>query len=1554
MNKLSIRKRFYIVALVITLLAAFTLSPSFGVTASENNGDILAAVVNSSVSAETKLKALYNHSSFLGLGLEQDCNDAKVNVYDVLSGDKKAIDKLAEHKGTALAVSVDGTLRDYGATISGMTQSQFESIRDKLGTTEFIVCRNKVYNTSHYAYTEGETDPGNENWFKAGSELVKLTLLSNTETKEEVILTTSSGAIRDPDVSPDGTKLLFSYRPTGGNSGDGAKDDFHLYTIDLTVPVASMRNTLTQITHGSGVADIEPKWLPNGGIIFNSTRDVQVVDCWYTAVSNLYICDNDGKNIKRVGFDQVHTTYPTVTSDGRVLYTRWDYNDRNQMYIQALFQMQQDGTNQTEVYGNNCNFPQTLLHSREIPGTSDKYVTITTGHHVPQSGRLVVLDTSKGRNSKDSVTYPTGEWAADDMPDSADNGPAIVGGVQYRYPYALSDKEFLASRTTGYVGNRETTSFSITYVDATNPGDVKYIPIAVSKEINGNTGAAQIIPLVQRDLFSRPSMVNYAGNTATVYMGNVYEGEALTGIMNPATLVSRKQTGVYYRVNQTTVSQSDWYNRAAPTGFTSGGTAPAGGDADCTIKWTSGNTYCRTVTSINVSQTVFDDRSQYDWNLYFNYDENPILWLNGVKIFDLVGSKSPTGNHGLYGSTNMDITDAIITNLKSGSNIFAAQCYDTGGGRRLEYEITYGKKESIPVGTAKYLRIVELKFRTGEVGDDVALSSMWGGSDQHNPVGTGYASWDTKHILGIVPIEADGSALFKVPADTALFYQVLDANGDLIQTMRSWTTLMPGETFSCVGCHEDKNTVPPAYAHTSIAARKPVQEIQRDIWMTPEDQFDPYSGKVKGFAYHEQVQPILDAKCISCHDDIVEAENKIGGKIDISSTYNVQETLIDRNTQQYKKSIQSNATATTTKSNGSWKNEVFDDSSWQSHTGEHGAYGAADSTHLFMRGKFNISQSVYDDRAAVDFLLNIKYDESPRIYLNGTLIYEISKAGAFYDAGYRSVVDTDPEASTANFSTRFRNAMKAGENTIAAYVLNTAGGSCFGMEVQVIDKYVPPVLTANPLALTSDIVGSNRQLTRYDISYLVLTNSKLESPNQYVGNFEGAYTNWVDAMSQCEMLAPYERGSSKSKLFTNILTNATHSGVTLTSEELQTLKAWVNIGVPYKGDYTERTNWDSGQAGYVNYKLNKRSFYDRADDATKARIGGTAALQALGYNTIDEIKMSYVSGVTVIGSVTGTGLLEYTTTTKLTSGRRIELELGKHNFVWIQLHPLLSPSLVYTPNGKYIYVIPNSNYRNAMAPQFFDNANVNIQAWLPSEEELTEPRNLAQNQYDVTGTSGSYPHVIATNTYNGEEFAARNAIDGFTNNKGHGTWPQQSWGTNSLSGGDFTIDFGRYVDVSRAEYYVRADFAPYRSDHDTVFGTSTYRIYNGSTIVKQGTFTPSKTADAQIIDFGGIVRGDRITFSFTAGSGSEWAGLSEMQVIGVESAEGPGMKGDADCNKQVNMFDVTKTLEYTTGRVSYTNTHKQNADVNLNEVVDAADALTILKYILGFITTWPS
>ena len=190
----------------------------------------------------------------------------------------------------------------------------------------------KHYNLggSHYAYTSNVTDAqfaernrSNPD-YRMGSSLCVLQLHEDGHVTTETLLHEPNGVIRDPDISYDGKRVLFAMR----RSSD--KDDYHLYEINLA------DRKVRQLTSGDGYADYEAIYLPSGDILFNSTRCTQIVDCWYTQVANLYACNSDGKRIRRVSVDQVHTNYPQLLSDGRVVYTRWDYNDRGQLFPQPL------------------------------------------------------------------------------------------------------------------------------------------------------------------------------------------------------------------------------------------------------------------------------------------------------------------------------------------------------------------------------------------------------------------------------------------------------------------------------------------------------------------------------------------------------------------------------------------------------------------------------------------------------------------------------------------------------------------------------------------------------------------------------------------------------------------------------------------------------------------------------------------------------------------------------------------------------------------------------------------------------------------------------------------------------------------------------------------------------------------------------------------------------------------------------------------------------------------------------------------------------------------
>jgi len=109
-------------------------------------------------------------------------------------------------------------------------------------------------------------------------------------------------------------------------------------------------------------------------------------------------------------------------------------------------------------------------------------------------------------------------------------------------------------------------------------------------------------------------------------------------------------------------------------------------------------------------------------------------------------------------------------------------------------------------------------------------------------------------VLGTVPVEQDGSVYFRMPTGAAVYFQLLDEKGMAVQTMRSDTYLHPGERLTCMGCHESKT-------RSSVDMKKPPLALQRE----PRELKPEPSGAFP-LTFPRLVQPVLNAKCVSCHE----------------------------------------------------------------------------------------------------------------------------------------------------------------------------------------------------------------------------------------------------------------------------------------------------------------------------------------------------------------------------------------------------------------------------------------------------------------------------------------------------------------------------------------------------------------------------------------------------------------------------------------------------------------------------------------------------------------
>jgi hypothetical protein len=137
----------------------------------------------------------------------------------------------------------------------------------------------------------------------------------------------------------------------------------------------------------------------------------------------------------------------------------------------------------------------------------------------------------------------------------------------------------------------------------------------------------------------------------------------------------------------------------------------------------------------------------------------------------------------------------------------------------------------------------------------------------------GWNDFNNKRIVGTVPVEADGSAYFAVPADTYVYLQLLDERGMMIQSMRSGTIVRPGETAGCVGCHEDR-----------LSSAK--LQYSGTAWQRGPRQLEPWYGPPRLFSYTAEVQPVFDRHCTSCHDYGQDSGKKLNLAGDLGVAFN--------------------------------------------------------------------------------------------------------------------------------------------------------------------------------------------------------------------------------------------------------------------------------------------------------------------------------------------------------------------------------------------------------------------------------------------------------------------------------------------------------------------------------------------------------------------------------------------------------------------------------------------------------------------------------------------
>jgi len=508
----------------------------------------------------------------------------------------------------------------------------------------------------------------NQHSFRPGAALCIHDMKSGERT---VLLETKDGVIRDPELSYDATKIIFSMRPEWN-------DGYHIYEIGID------GRGLRQLTEGRDIADIDPVYLPDGRIAFSSSRQQKYCMCNKHIMYNLYTMNPDGSGLNQIGISTLAEGHSSVLSDGRLIYDRWEYVDRNFADAQGLWTVNPDGTKHSVFYGNNTNAPAGSIEPRQIPGTDLVVCTMCACHSRPW-GSIAILDHNKGVDGKDPVVHIWPEEAMEHI-NCGDYDVTRTLEFFYEDPWPVDKDHILVSRTIW----------------------------------------------VKRD--SRQSWIGQC------------------------------KMGIY-------------------------------------LLGTDGQ-----------EEMLFEaDKSAFDPQII----------------------------------APRPVPDIIPT----------ARKYDSSNGLFFVENVYWGTHmNGVEPGSVKYLRVVESPEKRTHV------SQSWSGQGTQWP-GMNWHGFENKRIIGEVEVAEDGSVMFEAPAGKFLYFQLLDKDKKMIQSMRSGASLMPGEMNGCIGCHEDRLSVPQVTDHRPQAFKKKPDTLKK--WHNR----DPFL-----FSFMEEVQPILDRHCVKCHD--FDAKNR--------------------------------------------------------------------------------------------------------------------------------------------------------------------------------------------------------------------------------------------------------------------------------------------------------------------------------------------------------------------------------------------------------------------------------------------------------------------------------------------------------------------------------------------------------------------------------------------------------------------------------------------------------------------------------------------------------
>ncbi len=303
-----------------------------------------------------------------------------------------------------------------------------------------ILCIDNGY--AHGSESLHEIRHRNEDTATPGGRLLVLEGLGPDAAVRKLAPQGAPAAFWRPDLSFDGKRVLYCMKAEDQRA-------YHLYETGLD------GSGFRQLTEGD-YNDLDAVYAPDGGILFTTSRCNQYLRCGGSKFRMFVLarCDANGRNIYFLSANNEADYVPTFMPDGRVLYTRWEYVDREVFNIQSLWTSNPDGTALNVFWGNQSRWPDMVMNARPIPGSA-KVLFSAVGHHDVYAGTLGVINQTEGLNYPDGVynLTPNVPWAevgkgpADKVYNPGFISPACYKA--YQTPVPMSPELLLVSARTG-------------------------------------------------------------------------------------------------------------------------------------------------------------------------------------------------------------------------------------------------------------------------------------------------------------------------------------------------------------------------------------------------------------------------------------------------------------------------------------------------------------------------------------------------------------------------------------------------------------------------------------------------------------------------------------------------------------------------------------------------------------------------------------------------------------------------------------------------------------------------------------------------------------------------------------------------------------------------------------------------------------------------------------------------------------------------------------------------------------------------------------------------